>query len=67
MKEKYISPELELLCLAPREALASGLFGGELDFGAVKDAINEGLELPENSGVSKFDPDDDIEVTIPGL
>lgn len=66
MKEIYVSPELELLCLAPREALASGILGG-LDFGAIKDAINEGLDLPEDGGVSNFNPDDDIEVTIPGL
>ncbi len=65
MKEIYVSPELELLCLAPQEALASGFLGG-LNFGAIKDAIDQGLDLSENE-VSKFDPDDDIEVTIPGL
>ena len=51
MKEKYISPELELLCLAPVENLANS----EFDF--------DSLVGGQNGGVSA-DPNVDIDIII---
>ena len=51
MKEKYISPELELLCLAPVENLAND----DVDF--------DGLLGSQNGGVSA-DPNVDIDIPI---
>lgn len=60
MKEKYISPELELQCLAPAEALANGM----IDFGA----MGNGSGLPNGTAtpVSQFDPNNDVWVPNQG-
>jgi len=55
MKELYISPELELLCLTAKERLANE--GEEIDF----DSLNEG----NNNAVKPSDSD--IDVPLLGL
>lgn len=51
MKELYIAPELELLCLAAEESLAQG----ELDFGEILGGPEQGESVM---------PDFDIEVIL---
>ncbi len=56
MKEKYISPELELQCLAPAEALANG----HIDFGAMGNG--SGVGSTGYTPISQFDPNTDVMV-----
>lgn len=56
MKEKYISPELELQCLAPAEALANGF----INFGDMQNS--SGLGNQNYTPISQFDPNTDVMV-----
>lgn len=64
MKETYISPELELLCLAPREALASN---GNINLDDLFEQGDLGLDMPNGGGISNFDVKDDVAIIIPDL
>ena len=55
MKEFYIAPELELLCLAPAERIAEETIGAEVEFEEVLGAAG--------SGPSTI-PDEDVELDI---
>lgn len=55
MKEKYISPELELLCLAPAEHLANGVIEFDIVLGA-----------SSTSGGGTISEKGDVIVPVPG-